>query len=175
MTGLHAHLRAVLRHVVEGGEAPAPLEDDGAPAGAFVALESAGALRGFVGTVAPRGPLAVTAAEMVRRAATEDGRFPPLGAPGDVGITVWRVGAARTIHGPGDLVPGRDGVLVREGFHRSVHLPGRGDEDDPEAFLESACLGAGLSPDAWSRPGVEVVAFEVDRIPETDTPPDGGS
>ena len=79
-------------------------------------------------------------------------------------LTVYRVGPARPVAGPADLEAGREGVTVREGFHRAVHLPTGADAAEPEVLLESACIAAGLHPEAWSRPEVRVEAFEVTRV-----------
>ncbi|HET9594339.1 MAG TPA: AMMECR1 domain-containing protein, partial [Anaeromyxobacteraceae bacterium] len=82
------------------------------PRGAFVALEVAGALRGFVGTLAAAGPLATTVAAAARRACADDPRFAPLRAEelASLRVRIAVVGRRRALRAPSDVEPGRDGV-----------------------------------------------------------------
>jgi AmmeMemoRadiSam system protein A len=146
-----------------------------APRGAFVAVEVGGALRGFVGTLEPAGPLAATVAAAARRACADDPRFAPLRAEElpALRVRVAVVAGRRRMSGASDVEVGRDGVLVRRGPHTGVLLPaaaaGRG--WDAETVLARACLAAGLPPRAWREPDARVELFAAEELASG---PDGG-
>ncbi len=162
--------RAALRARLGGGPAPAlpttgPLA---APRGAFVTLTHGGALRGCVGTFAPQGSLAETVARMAVSAATEDPRFPPVTAAelDELDLHVSALDALRRMRDVGELQVGRDGILVRLGWHRGVLLPRVGVEQgwDARTFLARTCLKAGLPPGAWEDPAAVVELFSAEEL-----------
>jgi len=168
--------RAALRRLLAGGPAPAlpesgPLAE---PRGAFVTLRRGGALRGCVGTFAPTGPLARVVAEMAVSAAREDPRFPPVeaGELDDLDVHVSVLSPLRPMADPSEIAIGRDGILVRRGWHRGTLLPVVAAENgwDARTFLARTCLKAGLPPDAWEAPDAEVQLFSAEELGG----PDGG-
>jgi AmmeMemoRadiSam system protein A len=125
-------------------------------------------LRGCVGTFTPSRSLADTVARMAQSAATEDPRFPPL-APeelDDVDVHISVLEPCRRMATPAELEIGRDGVLVRLGWHRGALLPRVAVEEgwDAETFLERTCLKAGLPPGAWRDPQAQVELFSTEEL-----------
>jgi AmmeMemoRadiSam system protein A len=170
--------RAAVRAHLGAGPAPAaPAEGPLAePRGAFVTLRSRGELRGCIGTFAPQGSLGATVLRMAVAAATEDPRFPPLRPEelDDLDVHVTVLEPRRPLRDLSELALGRDGVLVRLGWHRGTLLPQVAVEEgwDAETFLRRTCLKAGLPPDAWRDPEATVELFAAEEIgPERLDPP----
>jgi hypothetical protein len=169
--------RAALRHHLGLGPAP-ELPEQGALAerrGAFVTLRVGGRLRGCIGTFAPDGSLARAVAQMAVAAATQDPRFEPLGAAelDELELHVSALGPLRPMQATSQIVIGRDGIVVRRGWHRGTLLPGVAAENgwDAATFLQRTCLKAGLAPDAWDAPDATVELFSADEFgdaPEDD-------
>jgi len=167
--------RRAVEAAVRGDAAPDPVAEGvsgvlAAPGAAFVTLHQHGQLRGCIGTVTPRGePLAHNVMAMARAAALDDPRFPPV-RPEELGtlhLEVSVLGPLLPVHDPAEVVVGRDGLVVEEGFHRGLLLPqvpvewgwGR------ETFLAQACAKAGLPADAWRR-GARLFRFEAEVFGE---------
>ncbi len=169
-TALLGIARAAVRHRLGRGSAP-ELPEQGALAiarGAFVTVKVRGELRGCIGTFAPRGSLAETVARVAESAATEDPRFHPV-APEELDhleVHISVLDPKRLMHGPADLVVGRDGVLVQMGWHRGALLPQVAVEEgwDSATFLARTCLKAGLPPDAWRDPRALVELFSAEEL-----------
>jgi AmmeMemoRadiSam system protein A len=164
--------RAALRHRLAGGPAP-ELPQDGplaGPRGAFVTLRRSGELRGCIGAIAAREPLARAVARLAVAAAIEDPRFPPVSEDelGDLTISISVLGAPRRLEDPSALQIGRDGATVQLGWHRGVLLPCVAVEHgwDAEELLRHTCLKAGLWPDAWKEPGATVEIFSAQEFAE---------
>lgn len=132
--------------------------------GAFVTLRRAGdgGLRGCVGRLEGDGPLLVTVIEMAVAAATRDGRFDPVTAGELVSlrIEISVLSPLESIR-PSDVEVGRHGLLLRRGARSGVLLPQVPVEQGwhREAFLAHTCEKAGLPPDAWKEPGVDLLGF----------------
>ncbi len=156
------------------GLGPPPLlPDRGAlaePRGAFVTLTVGGELRGCVGTFTPTGSLAATVARMAVSAASEDPRFPPVGAGevDDLDVHVSVLEPRRRMTDPSELQVGRDGALVQLGWHRGALLPQVAVEEgwDALTFLARTCLKAGLPPNAWRDPAAVVELFSAEQVEE---------
>jgi AmmeMemoRadiSam system protein A len=138
--------------------------------GAFVTLHAGdGALRGCVGLMRSDGPLLETVARMAVAAAIEDGRFAPVTRAelDHLSIEVSALSPLQPIR-PEDVEVGRHGLLIAQGGRRGVLLPQVPEEHgwDREAFLVHTCRKAGLSDDAWKKPGVELLAFTADVFRE---------
>ncbi len=154
-----------------------PVPERGALAeerGAFVTVRVDGELRGCIGTFQPKGSLARTGAAMAVAAASEDPRFTPIG-PGEVGrlaVSVSALGTPHPLAGREALTIGRDGLLVKKGWHRGALLPHVAVEEGwgADAFLKHVCLKAGLHARAWEEPDTEVLAFEAEEFGEEPTP-----
>lgn len=171
-TTLHVRMLEIARSAVAdtvAGRAsqPAALDDPPPASGVFVTLKKNGLLRGCIGTVECRQPLAEEIARAAVSAAREDPRFPPVSTdelPGlDVEISV--LGPLERIDplDPDSIVVGRHGLVVEQGWRRGLLLPQVAPEWgwDREQFLAHTCRKAGLPPDAWRR-GADVYRFEAD-------------
>jgi AmmeMemoRadiSam system protein A len=122
--------------------------------GLFVTIKEASRqLRGCIGTMSSGKPLYRTVIETAPLAALEDPRFPPLGADelGSVRISLSVLSPMRPLRDTGELVPGRDGLQLEAGKHRSVFLPQVATEQgwDRQELLERLALKAGLSRAGW--------------------------
>jgi AmmeMemoRadiSam system protein A len=165
---------AALRHHLGLGPAP-QVPETGTLAvarGAFVTHKVNGELRGCIGSFEPTGTLARTVAAMSVSAACEDPRFEPIRSGELEGLST-RVSALTprsVLHDPTKIVIGRDGLLVRAGWHRGALLPCVAVEHewDVPTFLKHVCLKAGLPADAWrdSKTVLEVFGAEEFGDPE---------
>jgi AmmeMemoRadiSam system protein A len=144
-----------------------PAADLPAASGAFVTLKRDGRLRGCIGTLECRRPLAEEIARVAVSAALEDPRFSPLGASelDDLGVEVSVLGPLEQIdpHDPAAIVIGCHGLVVEQGRRRGLLLPQVATEWrwDRPTFLSQTCVKAGLPPDAWQR-GARVYRFAAD-------------
>ena len=150
-----------------GAPAPRAAGDWPGATGAFVTLKRQGQLRGCIGTLECRRPLAEEIARVAVSAAREDPRFPPLTAAEldglDVEVSV--LGPLERID-PGDpaaIQIGRHGLVVEHGGRRGLLLPQVAVEWgwDREQFLAQTCKKAGLPSDAWRR-GAAVYRFAAE-------------
>jgi len=145
-----------------------------APQGAFVSLHLDRALRGCVGMVTPRRPLATTVIECAGAAATEDPRFEPLRSSDidRVTIEISVLGPSFRMTDPSGLILGTHGLMVTMGQRRGLLLPQVAVQQGwtVPVFLEETCLKAGLPPDAWGR-GAIVEAFSAQVFSELERPP----
>lgn len=167
---LLAIARAAVHHHLGLGPSP-EIPTDGALAvehGAFVTLLVRGALRGCIGTFRPLGSLARTVAAMAVSASSEDPRFPPVGAAETEALAyhVAVLDPCRPMRDLSQVRIGRDGLLVRRGFHRGALLPVVAAERgwDAATFLKHACLKAGLPPDAWRDSDTTVEVFSAQEF-----------
>jgi len=139
--------------------------------GLFVTLRKAGALRGCIGRIEGAGPLAKVLPEVALDAALRDGRFQPV-APEElpqlhieVSVLTPPVKLARL----GDLVAGRDGVILEHQGRHGVFLPQVWEETGwtrLEFLRELASQKAGLAPDAWKQATLYVFQDQTFEEPE---------
>lgn len=132
------------------------LQQEGA---CFVTLHRGEELRGCIGTMIARRPLAADVQANARAAAFEDPRFPPLEAPELEGLSI-EVSLLSNLEpmefeSEPDLIrqlrPGVDGLLLEVGFHRGTFLPTVWRAlPDSRLFLRKLKTKAGLSEDFWS-------------------------
>ncbi len=165
---------AIAAKLASRGASLPPLEGGLAAArGAFVTLRRAsdGGLRGCVGQLEGDAPLLMTVVDMAVAAATRDRRFDPVtaGELASLRIEISVLSPPEPIR-PSDVETGRHGLLVRRGARRGVLLPQVPVEQgwDREAFLAHTCEKAGLPPDAWKQPGVELLGFTATVFGEDD-------
>jgi AmmeMemoRadiSam system protein A len=172
---LVALARAAIRHHLGAGPAPEIPTGGilGAPQGAFVTLRRRGdgELRGCIGTLAAREPLAAAVARLAVAAATEDPRFPPVDDAAELdelAISISVLAPLRRIAGPEDVVVGRDGVVIQLGWHRGTLLPVVAVEHGwtAEELVRHTCLKANLPPDAWRDPKAVLEAFSAEELGE---------
>ena len=139
------------------------------PRGVFVSLHRQGALRGCLGHLEADVPVGEAVRRMAVAAAHDDPRFAPV-APDeleDIDVEVSVLTPSRRVR-PDDVVPGRDGLIVRRGVRAGVLLPQVAPEQgwDRLAFLRGVCRKASLAPDAWREPDTELLAFGAQVWPE---------
>ena len=125
-------------------------------------------LRGCIGLPHPVMPLqdAIVSAAV---SATQDPRFPPLGACEldtiIVELTVLTPPVLIRVSHPKEyvdrIVIGRDGLIVEQGIYKGLLLPQVPLEQgwDVEEFVSHTCLKAGLLPDAWCDPLTKIYHF----------------
>jgi uncharacterized protein len=147
-----------IRHGLAHG-APLPLALADYPAelldkhATFVTLERAGAVRGCVGKLQHLHPLVQEVASNAFAAAFLDNRFEPLGADELEGLTL----TVSLLSPPeplpfrseadllDQLVPGRDGLIIKAGPSQALFLPAVWDSlPEPAQFLDQLKRKAGL-------------------------------
>ncbi len=121
--------------------------------GTFVTLQIAGRLRGCIGTLEARLPLAEDVAQHAYAAAFQDPRFPALSreelARVDIHISVLSPHTPLPFADEADLVaklrPGVDGLVIAKGSRRATFLPSVWESlPDPAQFLVHLKLKAGI-------------------------------
>lgn len=143
-------------------------------AGAFVTINRRGVtpeegrLRGCIGSIIGREPLADTVAHGAASAAN-DPRFPPLEAKELPRMTleISVLSPLRRIPGPEAIVLGRDGVVLEKSGRRAVYLPQVATETgwDRATLLSHLSVKAGLPPNAW-RNGARFEVFTAQVFSE---------
>jgi len=132
-------------------------------AGAFVTLKIKDELRGCIGFITSDQPLFDTICEVAKHAAVQDPRFPPLTPQefNSIDIEISVLSPMKKISDYDEIIIGKHGLLVEEGFHRGLLLPQVATENDysVQQFLTSICMKAGLSPDLWQRKKINLKVF----------------
>jgi AmmeMemoRadiSam system protein A len=95
--------------------------------------------------------------------AFNDPRFPPL-TPAewpDVKIEISVLSPFEPVADPSCIAVGVHGIMVRRGYRSGLLLPQVATEQgwDRETFLSHACRKAGLPPDAWRGPEMQIETF----------------
>jgi len=151
---------------------PARLRRTGA---SFVTLNKGGRLRGCIGSLEARRPLAADVQQNAMGAAVRDPRFPRV-RPEEVEaitveISVLSSPEPLTYDGLDDLCdklrPGVDGVVIERGWQRATFLP-QVWQKLPEArqFLHRLCLKAGMASGAFASGEVDVYTYQVEKFRE---------
>jgi AmmeMemoRadiSam system protein A len=145
------------------------------PGASFVTLTIGGGLRGCIGSIEPRQPLALDVQENALSAAFRDPRFPPLRREEldqvHIEVSVLTRPQPLDYTDPDDLLarlrPHVDGVIIERGWHRATFLPQVWEKlPDPHEFLAHLCLKAGLPSDDYRRPGLQVQTYQVEKFGE---------
>ncbi|MCI4334171.1 MAG: TIGR00296 family protein [Thermoplasmata archaeon] len=148
---------------------PASFESRG---GVFVTLRTAedGELRGCVGFPRAALPVRVGLGDAALAAATEDPRFPPVGAGElpELTIEVSLLSAPERLGGrtPEDRLKevrvGVDGLIVEADGTSGLLLPQVAVEQrwGAREFLEATCTKAGLRTDRWRSPEATIYRFQ---------------
>lgn len=158
---LLGHARRAIADALGQAAGPAPAPHAGlAERGAtFVTLRIAGELRGCIGTLEARRPLADDVQMHALAAAFRDPRFPPLGAHefAALEIEVSVLGEPEPLpplaeaEAHAALRPGVDGVVLEWRGRRATFLPQVWDElPEPRDFLAALKRKAGLPADHWA-------------------------
>jgi len=172
--------REAVAHAARRQDPPA-LEMDRVPAAlrreraSFVTLNKCGRLRGCIGSLEARRPLALDVQQNAVGAAIRDPRFPPV-RPEEVDdlsveISVLTLPEPLEYERATDLCQklrsGVDGVVIERGWHRATFLPQVWDKlSDERQFLQRLCLKAGLAPDAYASGDLDVYTYQVEKIEE---------
>jgi AmmeMemoRadiSam system protein A len=137
--------------------------------GAFVTLYRGGKLRGCVGQVENRGPLAEAVARAAIDSALHDPRFPPVRVE-EVASLEIEISVLSHLEpvAPDAIVVGRHGLLVVRPPFRGLLLPQVAAERrwSGQRLLEETCAKAGLPRDAWRDPTTQVSAFTAEVFSE---------
>jgi AmmeMemoRadiSam system protein A len=146
-----------------------------APGASFVTLTLGGLLRGCIGTLKKKLPLADDVRQHAVAAALSDYRFPPL-KPEEVDKIEIEVSVLTTpqpleYKHPNELLkllrPGIDGVIVTHGKNRGTFLPQVWEKvPDTETFLGMLCEKAFLPPDDWRQGHLEFLTYQVESFHE---------
>jgi len=139
----------------------------------FVTLFEDGALRGCIGSLEARRRLIEDVAENACAAAFRDPRFSPV-RPDELGrldihISILSpmedLAVASRQELESKLRPGRDGLVLDDGYHRSTFLPSVWDSlPDPHSFVQHLLLKGGFPTDTWP-PTMRVSRYAVTEIP----------
>lgn len=166
--------RCAIEARLQGSERP-PLsdlpEELRRESGAFVTLRRRAdkELRGCVGYVEPRFPLAETVALAAVGAATADGRFDPvtLDELATLVVDISVLGPAVPVDAK-DIVVGRHGLVIEQAGCRGLLLPQVPIEWgwDARKFLEQTCRKAGLPTEAWKEEDARLFGFEAELFGE---------
>jgi AmmeMemoRadiSam system protein A len=156
------------------GRPPRRVEPEGVfarQAGAFVSVHLDGDLRGCIGHPDGDQALATVVPQCAVSAATGDPRFQAV-SDAELDrcvIEISVLGPIVPVRAPADIVVGRDGLIVEQGWRRGLLLPQVAVEYgwDREAFLSRTCGKAGLPPDAWRR-GAAISRFEAEVFDDAD-------
>ena len=141
----------------------------------FVTLTKHGQLRGCIGSLEARQPLALDVRDNAIGAAFRDPRFPQVSAEElddlRVEISVLSHPEPLSYAGLEDLIaklhPGVDGVVIERGWNRATFLPQVWEKlPDPRQFLQHLCQKAYLPANAYSQPGLDVYTYQVEKFEE---------
>ena len=161
---------AIKKRTYSSAESAGGILDE--PAGAFVTLRLRGELRGCIGYIEPRLPLFKTVEEVAAKAALEDPRFFPLTRDEfeDVDIEVSVLSPLQRVDSIKEIEIGKHGVVLDGGITRGLLLPQVAEEFhwDRETFLRHTAVKAGLPPEAWNHPAVQLYSFTVERFSESE-------
>ncbi|MDP8323103.1 MAG: AmmeMemoRadiSam system protein B [Candidatus Stygibacter australis] len=137
----------------------------------FVTLHKHGDLRGCIGHMIARDELYKAIWEMAKSAAFADPRFAPVSRREleNIIIEISILTPMKKIESLDDIVMGRDGVMVQQGYHSGVFLPQVARETgwDKVTFLQHLCHSkAMLPPDAFLDPLTDIFIFQVEEFSE---------
>jgi AmmeMemoRadiSam system protein A len=129
------------------------------PRATFVTLDLSGALRGCIGSLTARDPLAADVANNAFNAAFRDPRFPPVDSSElpalDVHISILSPPEPLPVASETDLLAklrsGVDGLILTDGPYKATFLPAVWDHMPNAAdFVRELKMKAGLAPGHWS-------------------------
>jgi AmmeMemoRadiSam system protein A len=158
---------------VRGERPPVVPQDLDIPAsGVFVTLHHRGELRGCLGTLDPREPVAHAVVRLAGDVTHRDHRFEPLHVEelNGLAIDVSVLTEPTPVADPSEIAVGRDGLIVEQHGRKGLLLPQVAPEHgfDRETFLAHTCLKAGLAADAW-RHGAALYRFEAEVFSEAES------
>lgn len=133
-------------------------------AGLFVSLHKGRNLRGCVGRVAAEDSIAASVPEMTLAAASEDNRFPPVGAKEKgIQIEISVLSPMKRVASKEKIRAGTHGVLVDAGWHRGLLLPQVASERgwDTQQFLAALAAKIGVRPETFDAPETRIYRFRA--------------
>jgi len=164
--------RETLANVLRGEEPPDPHtfptgvseSKMGLLCGVFVTLNKGGDLRGCIGHIVGREPLARGVVSNAISAGLHDPRFPPVTSAelGNLHIEISVLTPLQEVSGPEEIEVGRHGVVLERAGNRAVFLPQVAPEWgwDRDTMLDRLSIKAGLPREAW-RSGTTFQVFEA--------------
>ena len=172
--------RDALRTAVEKGRLPsidlspypAELQKLGA---SFVTLTKHDALRGCIGALEARVPLAEDIRQHAAAAALQDYRFAVVERDEvdeiRIEVSILTDPKPLSYKNPQNLIeslrPMVDGVIISDGLRRATFLPQVWEKiPSPPLFLSMLCEKASLPSDAWQTMNLEVYTYQVETIHE---------
>jgi len=168
-------LESGLRHGHAGYPEPGSLPESlRQPGACFVTLHKQGRLRGCIGSLEAREPMAQAVAGSAFAAGFQDPRFPPLSADEltllDLEISILSPLQELDVSSEQDLLerlrPGIDGLLLDEGRRHAVYLPSVWTQlPEPAQFVEQLKLKGGWPADYWSQ-SMRVRCFQTETVQE---------
>lgn len=141
-------------------------------AGAFVTIHLNKNLRGCIGYIQGVKSIPETVKEVSASAAFQDPRFTPLSEKEypyiDIEISI--MSPIEDVANIDDIVVGRDGLIISQGYNRGLLLPQVPVEQgwDKDTFLTHTCYKAGLPGDSWKKEGVKIEKFSAQVFSEKD-------
>jgi AmmeMemoRadiSam system protein A len=138
----------------------------------FVTLTKRGELRGCIGEIVPDRPLYKLVGSVALKSALEDPRFPQLRREElkDIEIEISVLTPPMPVAGAGDIVVGRDGVILKKDGRSAVFLPQVATEQGwgRDQMLDQLCMKAGLPAGSWKH-GTQFLTFQAEVFSEKDT------
>ena len=138
--------------------------------GVFVTLRKRGELRGCIGMIEGRKPLAEGIQTMAIAAATDDPRFPAVTSSElkEISIEISVLTPPVAVNHLDEIVAGRDGVILRKGYNSGVFLPQVATEQgwNRDTFLDHLDLKAGLPVGSHKEKDAKLFKFTADVFGE---------
>jgi len=136
--------------------------------GVFVTITRQGMLRGCIGQVQARQPLAEAVADMAAAAAFEDTRFAPV-TEKELPDLKYEISVMSPLSVADDLESievGKHGLMIRLDLHSGLLLPQVATENnwDRTTFIEQTCLKAGLPKNIYKDKRAQIYKFTVDKF-----------
>jgi AmmeMemoRadiSam system protein A len=134
--------------------------------GAFVSLHTKnGSLRGCIGHITSKDPLARTVIDVAVSSAVHDSRFQPvkLDELDNIEIEISVLSPFKEIDHIEEIKVGVHGIFISQGFFSGLLLPQVATEYhwDRETFLTQTCYKAGLNGNCWKNPQTKIEIFSA--------------
>lgn len=141
------------------------------PAGAFVTLKTReGELRGCIGSIRAVEPLFKAVTSSAVSAAFRDPRFFPVEKHelAELLLEISVMGPIERVREVGEIVVGRDGLIISRGPFAGLLLPQVATEYgwDRVTFLDQTCVKAGLPPGSWRSREARIEKFSAEVFGE---------
>lgn len=164
--------QAIIHQVRQENFQPEPTADKSLNvcSGCFVTIKQNGQLRGCIGNFESQQPLYREVATMAVAAASQDPRFPPMGAEelDNFSLEITVLTPLEKISDTDEIEVGKHGIYIIKGLNRGVLLPQVATEYgwDRTTFLRQTCIKAGLPENLWQLPETEIYIFSGEIIHE---------